>query len=123
MVCFKFLIYLLVKPAARVFNVSPNVARYWKHKLQNPDFHSSQRGGARNVKFNDEEFNEYGTHLWNLAKTNPGYKLITYASKLRLEHGIEVSVDYIRRTFKSWRWSWQICDPKQKNKFSLENIR
>lgn len=96
-------LYILVRPAARTFGVSPGVARYWRNKLQYPNFHPLQRGGARKLKFTDEEFNEYGTHLWNMAKTNPGYKLATYVAKLYQEYEIQVSREYVRRTFKSWR--------------------
>lgn len=67
------LITRIVKPAAGAFSVQPHTARYWRNKFQNENFHSNTHRRVRQEKFSNENFNNYATHLWNIAKENPDY--------------------------------------------------
>ena len=110
-----------VPQAAVSFNVPPRVALNWLQKYQDPLFHALPHGGRRNVKFSAEEQLHLETDLWNIAKEHPCWTLPEFTNKLG-ELGYPVNREFVRVIFKSWRWSWKKTDPKQPQKYSLQNM-
>ncbi len=105
--------YLLKMPKSTVC--------YWKKKLLNPLFHPKKWGGHRWSKFNFVDTIFIRLYLWILVEEDPSLTLQEYASQISAV-GFSVSRNYIRRIFRSWKWSWKVPIYKQIAKYTIENI-
>jgi hypothetical protein len=59
--------------------------------------------------------------LWISVKQNPTQKLADYVKELS-KQGFNVSREFVRRIFVSWRWSWKKPSFKQLAKYSRKNV-
>jgi transposase len=59
----KFAAGTSVAEAARTFDLTEGVVKYWSRKRKDPNFHPSLRGGVRYKKFSEEQQREYETCL------------------------------------------------------------
>lgn len=110
-----------VGAAARAFNVSYPLAVYWYHKYLNPEFHGNTYGGHRWCKFSERDRYILEARLWQTAKEHPCWRIQDFVEDLILA-GFSVNREFVRRIFKTWRWSWKRADPKQPHKYTLENM-
>jgi len=73
-----------VPAAMKLFGVSAFVARYWKQKIADPDFHSKPYGGFqyRGLKYAKDIDGLLQALLWRMVR-------------------------FVLRIFHNWRWSWK----------------
>jgi transposase len=108
---------------SKMNNVSQNVVRYWKKKIENwKKFHWGPYGGKRSTKFSNPEKKILNDTIIRIIKTNPdSIDLRKLSTKLK-ENGINVNRMYISRILRSWRWSWKIPVRFHLYKYTKDNI-
>jgi len=104
-----------------IFGISKSQAYYYTRKFQDPSFHNGTAGGARNVKFSDEDKFKLHCILWQEAKRHPTNSIDKYRRKVK-KSGFDVSRSYLCRLFKKWRWSFKRPSVKQIAKYTRNNI-
>ena len=110
-----------VTAAAEAYGVSYQLALYWFQKFINPAYHPNTHGGARNFKFSADDRYELESILWRIAKEHPCWRLAEFKQQVA-ESGFDCNDEFIRCIFKTWRWSWKKPDPKQPQKYTLDNL-
>lgn len=100
--------------AAKSHGVSPQVAYYHRRKILDPSFHPGKWGGNRGKSFSAETVQVMEKFLWDQLHLDPTRSLDCFHSRLLLhlqQIGLsgpqsEVSVEYVRRIFKKWKWRY-----------------
>ena len=87
----------------------------------NPYFHPQKWRGWRKSKFNIVDTIVIRLLLWFFVEEDPTFTLQEYTEHLSIL-GFNVSRNYVRRIFKSWRWSWKVPQYKQIAKYTNSNI-
>jgi hypothetical protein len=70
--------------AAQQHGLKRSFASYHERKLLDPNFHHGEWGGARNVKFTDDERQMLEVHLWKLVQENPRLLPAQFATRLNV---------------------------------------
>lgn len=83
--------------ASKVFNVSTQLANYWKKKREE-DTHTGNWGGTATFKYDKEEVD---AALWATVKSAPCSNLREIKSALA-ERGFHYSESWISKKLKSW---------------------
>lgn len=97
------------------------MVRYWRALVLNPPAQWNTHGGKRFEKFSKRQKELLSATLWALVKLDPTQNLESYHAAA-LECGFCCSLEYIRRIFAGWRWSWKKPSFQQLNKYTQENI-
>jgi len=95
--------------------------RYWTAKQLNPALHSGSHGGARNRSFTHYDQLGFEMVLYAAVRANPLQTIAQLRSIMALA-GIPVTMNWIQRTFKRWKWSSKRARYQQINKFTTANI-
>lgn len=85
--------------------------RYAVKKAADSTFHPLSHGGARNVKFTDEERELMHQALWDIIQKKPHYQLFEMARDLE-QSGFEVSSKHIHRVRSTQRLTLTILGVK-----------
>lgn len=129
--------------AARLHHVGAHVAKYWRLKITDTNFHPGPWGGFeyryitspnfitvqthadlyhRGLKFTVEEDELIQALLWRLVRLYPHYRVRDYANTLSDFTGVPFKRNFILRIFKNWRWSWKKPAVQHVQKYTPENI-
>ena len=92
--------------AARLFEVSNWVAKYWRKKYEDPNYCSREHGGARNCPFSEGQVREMCRLIYEHAMANPISKLDTYRLLILHALNLRVSVSYIKTVFEAAGWTY-----------------
>lgn len=103
------------------FGATKHMRYYWKKRIKTPGWHEGSHGGARNVKFTEDQ--RRGLHFLIHKKLIDAphtsfSKLVSYAKSF----GYNISKPELSALLKKWRWSAKVPSEEQIQKYSIKNI-
>lgn len=97
------------------------LAKYWKKKVQDAQFHAGDWGGPRWSKYPGAQL-EIKEIVWNFINTDNQQPTLREIKIHLEEHGYELSRSTISRLLQGWRWSFKIPTVTQGEKYTLSNM-
>jgi transposase len=104
------------------FDCTRGEARYWGKRAEEPSSHDGEIGGARHETFKPEVQAVVHALLWAEVRANPVRSVLQFARVLQ-QNGWNVSVQWVRRTFREWRFTSKKPNFRSVNKYSATNIQ
>lgn len=106
------------------FGVTRGFVRYWRARFADPTLHAGGHGGARinSSVFSDEGQKAAESLLWTLLKAEPMQTQQQMQRLLSDYFQVNVTLSWIGRVLKSWRWSRKGTEQKAIMKYTAENI-
>lgn len=106
----------------RRFDCTRGEARYWGKRAEEPGNHEGDLGGPRHKAFQPEAEAIVQTLLWAEVQANPVRSVLQFARVLQ-RNGWNVTDQWVRRTFRAWRFTAKKPNFRSVNKYSAANIQ